>query len=61
MACRSSEEVFCRYCGTSVANKTYRMHRHLYFDDQTDQWVKKKATDNASKCSAAANYPGLYH
>ena len=50
MACRSSDEVFCPHCGTYVANKTYKMHRRLYFDVQTDQWVKKKAADNASKC-----------
>ena len=51
MVMHGLDEVFCPHCGTCVANKTYRMHKRLYYDDQGDQWVKKKAmtTDEESK------------
>ena len=40
------DEVFCPHCGRDVAKKTYRMHKRMYFDPDTDQWVKRKAPDD---------------
>ena len=42
---KASNEVFCPHCGGEVAKKTYQTHKRLYYDSDTDQWVKRKATD----------------
>ena len=48
---KNGDEAFCPHCGIEVARKTYLAHRRLYFDSDTDQWVKRKALcgDHLSK------------
>ena len=42
---RTGDNIFCLHCGIYVARKTFRMHKRVYYDSDTDQWIKKKALD----------------
>ena len=42
----SLSTVFCPHCGALVSRKTYRMHKRLYYDSDTEQWIKRKALDS---------------
>ena len=41
-----------------MARKMYMMYKRLYFDSDTDQWVKRKAlhSDHMSKSCTVANF-----
>ena len=52
------DEVFCPHCGVEVAKKTFKTHKRLYYDSNTDQWVKRRTTEEVSEASEYA-YPIL--
>ena len=39
MARSAHDQVLCPHCAIMVAKKTYRMHKRIYFDSATYQWV----------------------
>ena len=49
---------FCPHCGKHLAEKTYRRHRRLYYDDQSDCW-KNITSENIlgkSYCSLKVHF-----
>ena len=42
---RRADEVYCPHCGVEIVKKTYKVHKRLYFDMNSDQWMKRKAGD----------------
>ena len=42
---RTGENIFCPHCGIYVAIMTFWMHKRVYYDSDTDQWIKKDTGD----------------
>ncbi len=42
---RPSSSYFCPHCGDVLTKKVYKTHRRLYYDDDTQQWIKKRHQD----------------
>ncbi len=42
---RPSSYCFCPHCGDVLTKKVYKTHRRLYYDDDTQQWIKKRRPD----------------
>ena len=36
----------CPHCGHSVSTKTYLAHKRVYYDDDSDQWIKVRKLDS---------------
>lgn len=44
----ADQKNFCPHCTSLLSRKAYATHKRLYYDGQTDQWVKKqKLADEA--------------
>ena len=37
--------VFCDHCKQRLSAKVYRVHRKLYYDQDSEQWLKKCCDD----------------
>ena len=42
MAESTSGRNHCPHCDSMLARKTYDAHKRLYYDVETDQWIKKR-------------------
>ena len=40
----SSRTVFCPHCSQELSSKTFKAHKRLYFDQDTNEWHKKRKT-----------------
>ena len=36
---------FCAHCSSHLSVKTWKTHRRLYFDNDTETWIKKACTE----------------
>lgn len=36
---------FCAHCNSHLSLKTWRAHRRLYYNDDTETWIKKVCTE----------------
>ena len=43
--------IHCTHCGGLVSKKTFLAHKRVYYDSNSDQWVKRRELDPESKLS----------
>lgn len=54
---------FCPHCGEFVASRTYRRHKHDYYNEETGSWDTRVRYSNSSsdeETSAKENYNDSY-
>lgn len=42
----SDSTTFCPHCQQNLSKKSFIKHKRLYYDSDTDQWMKKRCTDD---------------
>ncbi len=45
---RPSKSFFCPHCGEYLTKKVYKTHQRIYYDGDTQQWVKKRHTSQST-------------
>ena len=54
------KRVHCIHCGEFVSKKTFLAHKRIYYDSDSDQWIKKKELDPENEFAISTGN-GHYH